>query len=91
MVFRILAGISTVLIGIWLNDYVKPEWNILSQEMWIFLLVYSFISFLLFLVAEFIANLSGSIYTYTCTMVACMAIAMISIISIVMGLIIVLL
>ena len=70
VVTRLVAGIVTVLIGVWLNYLCMPAWNFSSLGMWAFLLVMFVIGAILFGIAESMANDNSSGYAYFATLVS---------------------
>lgn len=52
VVVRSIAGVVTVLLGVWLNYLMMPAWNIRSAGMWGFLLLMLVIGVIAFAIAE---------------------------------------
>ena len=56
IITRLVAGVVTVLLGIWGNYLFTPAWNVRSVGMWVFLAVMFIIGAALFWIAEIIED-----------------------------------
>lgn len=53
---RLIAGIVTILLGVWFNYLMMPAWNFRSAGMWGFLLLMCIVGIIAFAIAEWISN-----------------------------------
>lgn len=55
-ILRSVAAVITVLLGVWINYLTMPAWNIRSVGLWVFIAIMLFIAFVLFGIAEYVAD-----------------------------------
>lgn len=56
VIARLIAGVATILLGVWFNYLIMPAWNIRSAGMWGFLLLMCIVGIIAFAIAEWIAG-----------------------------------
>lgn len=83
IITRLVAGVLTVLLGIWGNYLFTPAWNIRSAGAWGFVIVIALIGAALFCIAEMLSGEESYVGSIICGVIAVVIAVIMGIIAIV--------